>query len=635
MVDGIADRIVQNRLDARLKTSGAPFSSAAIGSGIFLNRIRYAEISADSNAKNWSQTLGELEQTLRRARHYGFTETELMRVKKETLKRLDNAAREAPTRNSTTLARTIIRSLSQNRVIQSPAQEKARMSPLIEAVTLEEIHQAFKENWPDSHRLVLVTGNLDLKPSSTNAATSLIRDSYLSAASTVVYPPEAKAIATFPYLPEPQEMGTIASREVLEDLGITRVRFGNGIRVNLKRTDYKTNQVLANLIFGHGKSAEPIDLPGLSLLAEATINESGLGAMDTDQLERALAGSSTNLQFGITENYFKYVIKSVTYEMDLLFQLLRAHLMDPGFREDAMLLARERLRQNYQTYSRSIEGMMQIKGLTLLAGGDHRFGMPPFENIRAIDLDDIRNWIKPQLNNAPLELSVVGDIDEHEVIQLAMRYLGTLPDRGEDDGIHRADLPYLPTGTLNRIDVETQIPKALVVAAWQTEDFWNINRTRRLSVLADVFSERLRQRIREKLGASYSPYAFNRASRAYAGYGVFQAHVNVAPDQTDNVLNEVKAIAEDLILNGVTVDELNRAIDPILTSIKAFRQTNEYWLNSVMTGSSRAPQQFEWARSFVEDYGAVTKEELAALTATYLTDDRSAAIIIQPMNENK
>jgi zinc protease len=309
--------------------------------------------------------------------------------------------------------------------------------------------------------------------------------------------------------------------------------------------------------------------------------------------------------------------------------------MDPGYREDAMLLARERLRQEYQTYNRSIEGMMQIKGLPLLAGGDHRFGMPSFEKIRDIELDDIRSWIGPPLENAPLELSIVGDINENEIIALALRYLGTLPERNDDEGMSRADLPYLPTGTLTRIDVETQIQKALVVAAWQTEDFWDINRTRRLSVLAEVFSERLRQRIREKLGASYSPYAFNRASRAYDGYGVFQAHVNVAPDQTDVVLNEVKTIAEDLVKNGVTADELSRAIDPILTSIKEFRQTNGYWLNSVMTGSERAPQQFDWARSFLTDYGAVTRQDLAALTAKYLTNERSAAIIIQPKVGNE
>ncbi len=634
LVEGLADRIVQNRLDARLKSPGAPFTAAAVGSGVYLNRIRYAEISADSSAENWQPTLTVLEQELRRARLYGFSEAELARVKKDTRKMLDNAVREAPTRNSTTLARAFIRHLAGNRVIQSPDQEKNMLAPMLESVKLAEVHQAFEENWPDDHRLILITGNADLKRLSPKSPESLIRSTYLASASTVVHRPEARAIASFPYLPEPENTGVIAYREVIEDLGITRVRLGNGIQINLKRTDYKTNEVLVNLIFGHGTSAEPENLPGISLLAESTINESGLGAMDTNELERALAGKSTTVDFKIAETHFNFFGKTVSAEVPLLFQLIYAHLMDPGFRDDALALARERLGQEYQSFTRSIEGMMRIEGLRFLAGGDSRFGMPPFENIQAIRLDDIRGWIAPVMVSAPLELSVVGDVDENGVIELARRYLGSLPDRDRDLENPRVDLPHLPTGTVNRIEVDTQIPKAMVVAAWQTEDFWDIHRTRRLSVLADVFSEHLRQRIREKLGVSYSPYAFNRASRAYTGYGVFQAYVNVAPDQTDTVLTEVKTIAGDLARNRITADELARAVDPILTSIKELRQTNGYWLNSVMTGSQRHAQQFEWARSFQDDYASVTADELAAQAATYLTNERASAIIILPKQKS-
>ncbi|BBO71923.1 peptidase M16 [Desulfosarcina alkanivorans] len=634
LVAEMGDQIVQNRLDDRLKAPESPFTSAAVGSGSYLNRIRYAEISADSAADRWEQTLAVLEQTLRQARLHGFSETELARVKKDTLKMLENKVREAATRNSTALARGIVRDLSDDRVILSPLQEKEALAPMIHDITLAEVHQAFKENWPDDHRLVLVSGDADLKTISQKAPETLIRDAFLASASTVVHRPEVEAVGAFPYLPMPEDTGSIVSREVVDDLGITRIRFANGIRVNLKHTDYKTNEVLANLIFGQGQSAEPGGLPGLSLLAEATMDESGLGQMGSNELAQALAGKSTYVDFRITETHFNLFGETVSGEVELLFQLIYANLTDPGFREDALALARERLRREYGAFSRSIEGMMRIEGLRFLAGGDNRFGMPSLEQIQAVQLDDIRGWIAPRLNRAPLELSVVGDFDENQVIELARRYLAALPPRDQHVEEPVSDLPRLPSGTVKRIDVDTQIPKAMVVAAWQTEDFWDINRTRRLSVLADVFSERLRQRIREKLGASYSPYAFNRASRAYAGYGVFQAYINVAPEQTDTVLAEVNAIAGDLARNGITADELARAVDPILTSIKELRQTNGYWLNSVMTGSERHPQQLEWARSFQSDYAAVTTGELALLAATYLTDERSAAIIIQPMQKS-
>ncbi|MEE4112592.1 MAG: hypothetical protein V2I40_07230, partial [Desulfobacteraceae bacterium] len=86
--------------------------------------------------------------------------------------------------------------------------------------------------------------------------------------------------------------------------------------------------------------------------------------------------------------------------------------------------------------------------------------------------------------------------------------------------------------------------------------------------------------------------------------------------------------------NRITADELARAVDPILTSIKELRQTNGYWLNSVMTGSQRHAQQFEWARSFQDDYASVTADELAAQAATYLTNERASAIIILPKQKS-
>ncbi len=630
LIEEIADEIVQNRLDSMQKQPHAPFTSAAVGSGVYLNHVRYAELSADSNAQNWQATLAALEQTLRQAKRFGFNASEFKRVKKELLSALDNAVKEAPTRDSTQLARSMIRDLSRGRVIQSPSQQRDMLAPMLDSISLSEVHRAFLDNWPDDHQLVIVTGNVDLENASTDLPRTRIKRAFEASAQKEVQPIKEQAIVSFPYLPMPEATGEIASRETIEDLGITRVLFKNGIRLNLKVTPYKTNEVLANLIFGRGRSREPRDRAGLSLVTSAVINESGMGAMDTDTLERALAGKQTSVGFSIRNGYFGFFAESVPREMPLLFQLFYAHLTDPGFRDDAMQLVQERLRQQYQSMNRSIEGMMRIEGARVLAGGDTRFGMPPLEKMQAIDLNAVRRWIMPPLTSAPLELSIVGDFNEEEAIDLAGRYLGSLPPRDGIQASDRTDLPCLPEGTFHQIDVDTQIQKAMLVVAWPTADFWDIHRTRRLSVLADVFSERLRDRIREKLGASYSPYAFNRASRTYAGFGSLQAHISITPDQMDKVLHEVKAIAEDLSRNGITKDELQRALDPTLTTIKDYRETNGYWLRSVMTASSRHEQQFDWARSFLDDYRSINREEVAALAKTYLTNDRPAVLVIRP-----
>jgi zinc protease len=178
--------------------------------------------------------------------------------------------------------------------------------------------------------------------------------------------------------------------------------------------------------------------------------------------------------------------------------------------------------------------------------------------------------------------------------------------------------------------VATKIPKGLVAVAYATDDFWDIHRTRRLAVLADVLSDRLRIGIRDEKGASYSPFAFSRASRAYTGYGFLQTYIQVAPESTAMIVQAVKGIVADMAAQGITDEELRRAVDPILTGLKDLRRSNGYWLNSVMACSSRHPQQLEWSRTILDDYTAVTSADLMALVHTYLKNDQAAVMTFFP-----
>ena len=98
--EDMANRIVQNRLNALLRGKDSPVTDAAIDSGIYLKEIKYAEIFAECSPENWKHSLFLIEQTLRKALKYGFTASELERVKKELLSELDDAVEKATTQDS-------------------------------------------------------------------------------------------------------------------------------------------------------------------------------------------------------------------------------------------------------------------------------------------------------------------------------------------------------------------------------------------------------------------------------------------------------------------------------------------------------------------------------------------------------
>lgn len=169
--------------------------------------------------------------------------------------------------------------------------------------------------------------------------------------------------------------------------------------------------------------------------------------------------------------------------------------------------------------------------------------------------------------------------------------------------------------------------------SWATEDFWDIKRTRRLSLIATILEDRVRKKVREQLGASYSPMVVNYASRMHKGYGFMGIELNVESDKEDMLVRELKKLTLDLIAEGVTAEELNRAKQPILTSVYENIKTNQYWLYSVLTLSSTFPQQLIWPSTIVDDIKSISKVELDLLIRKYLQDSKSAVAIIRAVEK--
>jgi zinc protease len=629
LLQDLADRIVKQRLDELLQKAKADFSEADISSGIYLKHIRYAEVSAECEPQYWKRTLSTLEQELRRALLFGFSQAEVDQVKKAYLAELQRDVEESNTRDSVDLARQIMGALGSWQVFQSPRQRLDLLGPMAEGATADDLHDAFRKSWKAPHRLVLVTGNAVL-PEELSSPQAQIISAYKESSNVAVSPiPEKKPLA-FPYLPEPPQDGTITSKEHLADIDVTRISFSNGVRLILKPTSFKANQVLMALSFGGGQASEPEDMPGLARFSQAVVNASGFGRMDQTDLETALAGRVARIHLDVGEDRFVVQGETLSNELPLLVQLLYTFMQDPGFRPEARTLELRRYEQSYRSMAHTVEGAMRMQGMRFLAGGDSRFGSVDPVQLQHCTLDRMRHWFGEQLGRSPLELAVVGDVEPQNVIKIVGRYFASLPHREESIPGPQRPAPVFPAGQTLNVKVDSTIPKSMVVIAYPTDDFWDIGQTRRLNIMADVYTDRLREHIREKLGAAYSPFAYNRAYRAYPGFGIFQVYLTIAPQQALTLIDEVKKISAELIQNGISNDEFRRALDPTLTGIKDLRQTNTYWLNSVLVGASQHPQQLEWARTIEKDYAAISAADVSSLTRRYLKNDQAAVVVITP-----
>ena len=620
----IAVLLFQNRLKQLVRQTGSPLTKAYSYSGSFLERIGYATVSGKVEGENWQDGFELINTSLRQSLEHGFSARELVRVKKELMANLKKDVQTVASRDSRKLASDIINTLNINEVFLSPQQALELYGPVVESMSLSDANDTFKEMWNHDNRRVIVAGTAVIEGEKSPEET--IRSVYEFSRLKQIDPWQENNEVAFPYLPVPDAVFSVSKHDHFDAIDLDRFTYANGTVLNVKNTSFQPNEVLVEVHFGLGKSSE--EIPGLAMLADAVVNESGVGSLTRSQLEDALAGHNLNVSFQTGEESFSLKGKGLSSELELMLQLIGTRLFDPAFREDAYILSMERFTQMYEQMSSSVDGVMQMQGGKFLAGDNPHYGMPDADQFKQLTLDQVKQWFVPVFAGASLEISVVGDVDSTHVADLVGKYFGTQNRQYEHANV-LGSVAFPVGGSLHN-SVVTQVDKALIAIAWPTDDFWDISRTRRLNILSSVFNDRLRVEIREKLGAVYSPQVWNHSSRSQPGYGVLRAMLTVDPDKSEDVVAKVREVGLTLSMEGVREEELARSLEPSLTAIKDMKQTNRYWMGSVLALSSRHNEQLEWPLTIQEDFASITAKEISEFARRYLNLEVSAEIIFMP-----
>ena len=224
-----------------------------------------------------------------------------------------------------------------------------------------------------------------------------------------------------------------------------------------------------------------------------------------------------------------------------------------------------------------------------------------------------------------------GDLDIAATIDAVAQTLGALPPREPRPALDELRHVRFPARPLAKdYTIASEIPKGAIRAYWPTTDGFEIRRTRRLNLLAEVLSDRLRVKVREELGDAYNPGAGSSPSDIYPGYGYLVAGATTDPAKARQITDLIITIADDIARNGVTVDELERAKKPVLTALRESARTNDYWLGNVLSRAQERPERLDWCRSRYADNEAITKADLDALAKTYLGAPRASRVIVLP-----
>jgi zinc protease len=411
------------------------------------------------------------------------------------------------------------------------------------------------------------------------------------------------------------------------------VRFANGVRLTVKPTKLRADEVLVRVNVGHGRLDLPHDRP-LPLWAAPAVPLSGLNAISYDDMQKAFASNVLGSDFSVQDGAFKFEGATRPSDLATQLQLLTAYVSDPAYRPDVF-------KRVQQAYLNSLPQLQAAPGTVvgrdlpgLLHSSDPRWAFPDRTQLLDAKPEDFEAVLRPAIAKGQIEVIVAGDVQVDDAIRMTAQTFGALParpdtqERAEDSDVHFPAPTPQPVVLLH--DGRSDNAGALV--AMPIGDFFSdLPRAAAANVTGAILRNRLIDQFRIAEGATYSPQGDVDLSRSIPGYGFAYVYLETTPAKVDHFFDLVDKIAADLRDRDVSPDELTRARAPIVEEIKRSQQSNNYWLEGLRNAQTD-PRRLERIRGNITGYQSITAQDVRATATTYLKSDTAWRLKILPAN---
>ncbi|HEY5712299.1 MAG TPA: insulinase family protein [Allosphingosinicella sp.] len=617
----LASNLMNRRLARLADAQGARFYAASSGLFDLLFSARMAQLNVTANGGDWRGALAAGEQELRRAIQHGFSQAELdeqVRAERETL------AAEAENRRSTDLADTIA-AMQRTGTVFTALPNRSEARTYLAGIRLADVNAAFRAAWARPGRLIHVSHSAPIAD-----AERAIAAAWAESGRTAVAPLEVAAIRPFAYA-DFGPAGPVAADARIADLGIRTLRFANNVRLNIRRTDLEPGRVRVSLRVGGGMRVFPQAPDGLASFMASAFAGGGTVAHSQDELRSIMAGRTLGLGFDVLADAFGGTRETTPQDLETQLDILAAYLTAPGFRAEAEARWRSSLAAWYPSLDESPQGILTRDVDRIVAGGDTRFGIGPRDGLERLDFAALRPVIAESFARAPIEIGIVGDIDEDAAIRAVARSFGALPTRRDDSPAEEGPAPHFPADrTPITLTHRGAADDALVAVYWPSPGERDPREAARLDLLRAVVAIRVRERVREALGAAYSPLVAARRWPAWPDYGYLTVQTSLTPDKVAEVEGAILAIAAELAAAPVDEELLARARNPMLERLDRGRRDNRGWLEVVAVAQGR-PGDLDRIRQADTVLRSITAAELRETARRYLQPGAALKVRILPV----
>lgn len=625
---GLAQSIVNARLQRMAETPNPPFAGASIGCGSTEQGdggfVRRCALSVRASGKGLAFSMAAAEQALRQSVNFPPDAGEIDRAIRLWRGSLEAAATGADTVATPDMANSIAEYFGDRAVLMHPKDYLALWEGVGPKLSAGELHAELKSLFGGRASLIFAQ-TATLFPGGEKALVA----SYEQSRAVAVKAPDPFVQTKFTY----ENFGTpgvVARRTEAADLGVTQVEFKNGVRLNIRPSQEEKGIVRTQLRMEGGVLSYPSGRTPFSAAVSWILFQGGLGKLTSDQLDGALAGDVLDNDWSATNANF-YMVSSVKSTATLrILQTYAAYLTDAAYRPESLDQVKTQYARNYKGRTSTADNLLAWE-IGYILSDDPRFKSLTPEETQPVTLADVKSLVAPALTESPLELTIAGDITVDVAIQAAARTLGALPAR------RALRTGLLPEGSLAfparaktvRLYHQGRADQALVLLAWPASDTVTDPHKARAGALAQsVLDTALTVALRDK-GLTYSTGGGFSPSDEVKGYGQMSVSVETKPETLESVrqiiLDQIKAI----VAGDFSDDLLKRAREPEVSAREADLKSNEFWVDA-LSDSQALPSRLNLIRSRVNDFKTISRDDIVAAARDIFNDARRVEVQVLP-----
>ncbi len=581
LVQRMVEHMVNERFDQLSRRPDAAFLGAGMSDSPMSPDVESVSMGAAVQDGHLVDGVGVLAEEATRAREFGFSASELDRAKKWMAAFYDRAYAERDKTESGSFAEEYLQYFLVHEPSPGIAYEHRLVQQLLPGVDGAETAAAARRLLSDDNRVLLAVSP---QKAGTSVPTDAELQTALVAAERTTMTAWADQAAPSTLMAKKPEPAAVVSRREIPAIGVTIVRFANGVEAWLKPTDFKNDQVIFTMDAPGGSSLAPPEHYLEASLSPSYVELSGVGGLKATDIEKLLAGKVASATPFVSLSEHGISGGAVPAEIESALQLLYLDFTAPGDDPDAFGMMTRQLQAMVANRERSPAQLFREKVAEVNSSNHYTAEPVTPERIGALDRARMIAFYRERFSNAAdFTVFMVGAFKVDDVVPELARYVGSLPSTGKATSAFRSvDIHFPETSQQARVEKGTE-PRSQTAIGFFADPPPDPMAQEQVAEATTVLDIALRDILREDLGQTYTVSVGLSQPLPQRGEGHIEVRFGAAPENVDamvgRVLDEVKKLQQE----GPSADLTNRAKAAARLNYETALKQNSYWLRRLDT----------------------------------------------------